>query len=175
MSKGSFSKPLEARKLAFQNAKIKGQLSSQQLQRLSDAVVGDFSPISCEMTFYREADGHAMIRGHMAGKVNLTCERCLEPVEHVIDTSFEVRPVLTDAQAQQHQKDVDIVMLNEEGTLDALAMLEDELLLSLPIVIYHDDDCRPVMQFGDDVVEEDAPRENPFAILASMSRREKEE
>ena len=54
-------------------------------------------------------------------------------------------------------------------------MLEDELLLDLPIVIYHDYDCRPVMQFGDDVVEEDAQTENPFAILASLNRPEKEE
>jgi len=175
MSTGSFKKPLEARKLASQNAVIKGTLNSEQIVRFAAAVVGEFDPINCEMTFYRAEDGHPKVSGSLSGKVHLRCERCLEPVEHSVETSFDVRPVLTDAQAEAHQKSADIVMLDEEGGLDAIAMLEDELLLDLPIVIYHDYDCRPVMQFGDDVVEEDAQTENPFAILASLNRPEKEE
>lgn len=178
MSTGSFKKPLDPRKLASQGAIVKGTIGGAMLDRLSDAVLEGFAPIEVELEFHKDADGHALIAGKVTGNVQIQCQRCLDAVDHAIETNFDVRPVLTDAQAQAHQKNVDVVMLDAEGQLDAVAMIEDELLLELPIVIYHDYDCLPVTEFGEpEVVQEqqDAQQENPFAILATMSRRDKEE
>lgn len=173
MSTGGFKKPLDPRKLASQGAVITGTLGGDLLLRFNDAVVDSYEPISCKLEFEKGADGHAVIHGELQGDVKLPCERCLEPVGHNINTNFDVRPVLTDAQAEVHQKSIDVVMLDSEGQIDPVAMIEDELLLGLPIVIYHDYECVPVMQFGEDiVVEQDAQKDNPFAMLANLNRQE---
>ena len=49
--------------------------------------------------------------------------------------------------------------------------LEDELILSLPLVASHDD-CEPYAAANDDDAEAATPaRENPFQVLASLKGR----
>ncbi len=179
MSTGAFKKPLDPRKLAFQSAELDGQISGSVLKRFSAAVVGDYKDIDCTLKFNRSYDGHALIVGQLYGEVNLECQRCLAPVKHKIDTEFEVRPVLTDAQADMHQKETDVVLLDENGLLDAMAVIEDELLLSLPIVSYHaSNNCIETMEFGEEEiisVQQTASQDNPFAILAGLNRQDTEE
>jgi uncharacterized protein len=54
-------------------------------------------------------------------------------------------------------------------SLDLVSLVEDELLLALPLVPRHEVCPQPLpMSHGDDVQEEPAP--NPFAALAVLKR-----
>jgi uncharacterized protein len=63
----------------------------------------------------------------------------------------------------------DAVTMTEDG-LDVVALIEDELLLSLPMIPMHDDPaCNRVLnalKHGEDPAVESRP--NPFAILAGL-------
>ena len=65
------------------------------------------------------------------------------------------------------------VLQNEFGEIDLLAMVEDEIILALPVVPVHDSEHCEVseadMVFGE--LPEEAQKPNPFAVLASLKRK----
>ena len=65
------------------------------------------------------------------------------------------------------------IEVNEFGEVDLLAMVEDEIILALPVVPVHESEHCEVsdadMVFGKLPPEVDKP--NPFAALASLKRK----
>ena len=63
-------------------------------------------------------------------------------------------------------------MLDEDGRIALADALEDELILSLPLVPAHDD-CAPWPVADDENAQEaETPgRENPFQVLAALKGR----
>ena len=180
MSTAGLKRPVDPRKLALQGAEYTGRIGLAELKRFSAAIVGDCEPLQYNIVFDRSDDGHALMKGTASGEVFLECQRCLGPVKHQLETEFLLRPVLTDAQAETHQKNVDVVLLDEEGLLDMTACLEDELLLNLPIVCYHESgECSITMEYGEQIEELENPaaeaENNPFAILAQLNNANKKE
>jgi uncharacterized protein len=76
----------------------------------------------------------------------------------------------TEQMSQMPDEDSEFVLLDEvcpmEGRklLPIKDLLEDELLLSLPLSLHHDD-CEMLIQ-NEEIESE--PKENPFAILAQL-------
>jgi uncharacterized protein len=67
-------------------------------------------------------------------------------------------------------------LLLEDDMVDAAAVLEEELLLCLPIVSYHpQDECSQQVGYQSAAVaveEAQQPRENPFDALAVLKKPE---
>ncbi|WP_365677743.1 YceD family protein [Salinicola sp.] len=63
-------------------------------------------------------------------------------------------------------------MLVDNEQLDLLEAIEDELILSLPQVVYHDEaECavsREQLSSGEASIEEAARPDNPFDVLKSL-------
>ncbi len=59
-----------------------------------------------------------------------------------------------------------------EDPLDLLALVEDELLLALPIVPLHDPEiCQPPVGPDEpEPSEDEVTRSNPFSVLAQLKR-----
>ncbi|MCM2971118.1 MULTISPECIES: YceD family protein [Larsenimonas] len=88
-----------------------------------------------------------------------------------LDSSFLLGMVSSDALAAQMQKRYEPVFVEDEQ-LDLFPLVEDELLLTLPQVLYHDEDECPVgqdaLQSGDPVAEGEETKTNPFSVLGSL-------
>ena len=70
--------------------------------------------------------------------------------------------------AKQLPKSMDPVILGE-GQADLYTIIEDELLLNLPMVSYHKEDCIEQTSFGEDNTEESAESSsNPFQVLEQL-------
>lgn len=108
------------------------------------------------------------LRAHAT--VPLTCQRCLEPVAIELNVERSFRFVATEAQAEQEDE------LSEEDVLvwsrdfDLLGLVEDELLMELPLVPRHDRCPGEVRLEAQDDAFEEASRERPqpFAALARL-------
>lgn len=102
--------------------------------------------------------------------VALTCQRCLKPVQEAIEVDRWIRFVETEAEAAALDLDSDDDVLALPRHLDARELLEDELLLALPLVPRHDACPEPLPQGDepDEAAEEERP--NPFAKLAALKR-----
>ena len=112
---------------------------------------------------------------HLVAKtsVPLTCQRCMGTVDTPLDVNQWYRFVATEdiAMAEDDESEEDLLVM--EPRFDLLAVLEDELLMALPLVPMHDECPFPaVMQAGEDALAEPASdKPNPFAMLAQLKKK----
>jgi uncharacterized protein len=111
---------------------------------------------------------------HLAAQatVPLTCQRCMGVVETPVEVDQWYRFVASEdiAMAEDDQSEEDLLVM--EPQFDLLAVLEDELLMALPLVPMHEQcPVAPRLQVGeaDAAGEPDAGKKpNPFAVLAQL-------
>lgn len=106
--------------------------------------------------------------------VPLSCQRCLGPVETPLEIDRWFRFVADEATAEKEDDDCEEDVLALEPRPSLHDLLEDELLMALPLVPMHDTCPEPVvMQAGDASLldgDDAAPRKNPFAELAKLKK-----
>mgnify|MGYP003429923906 CR=1 FL=1 len=94
------------------------------------------------------------------------CQRCLQPVLLPLHVDRAFRFVPTEEEAAALDADSDEDVLAASPRFDLRALVEDELLLALPLVPKHD--ACP-MPWQPEAADEARP-ENPFAALAALKR-----
>lgn len=103
----------------------------------------------------------------------LTCQRCLGPVEMPVAIERSFRFVATEelAAIEDEESEEDVLVFSREFNL--LDLIEDELLMSLPVVPKHE--VCPVavkLQVADaDFVDEPVEKPNPFALLEQLKKK----
>lgn len=105
--------------------------------------------------------------------VRLTCQRCLQPVDEPLAIARSFRFVADEAEAEREDElaEEDVMALPPRGRLDLLPLVEDELILALPIVPRHAECPAPLpLAAADPEVAADDARPNPFAALAALKR-----
>jgi len=104
----------------------------------------------------------------------LTCQRCLQPVEVPVSIERSFRFVADEdmAAAEDDQSEEDVLALSR--SFDLVELVEDELLMDLPLAPRHES-CPPVsVTLADENFEEsDAQRENAFAVLGKLKNPSK--
>ena len=119
----------------------------------------------------REVGGQAQVWLHLLAEADvvLQCQRCLQPLNEPVRVDRHFRFVADEETAAALDDEIEDEVLALPRTLDLRELVEDEMLLALPLVPRHAVCPQQVpMQFGDvDVVEEKA---NPFASLASLRK-----
>ncbi len=121
--------------------------------------------------FERDADGLVSLRGQLQAKLYLTCQRCLGELEWGVETDLALALVATEAEAARWQADHDVLVVTGAG-VNLAELLEDELLLSIPLAPRHgcqrecDADMVGRLAAPPDVAR---PSEcSPFAVLATL-------
>jgi uncharacterized protein len=111
---------------------------------------------------------------HLVAKtsVPLTCQRCMGTVATPLEVDQWYRFVASEevAMAEDDASEEDLLVMSPQ--FDLLAVLEDELLMALPLVPMHDE-CpeAPVLRAGeDDLAVEASEKPNPFALLAQLKK-----
>jgi uncharacterized protein len=102
----------------------------------------------------------------------LTCQRCMGSVDTPIAVDQWYRFVATEeiAMAEDDESEEDLLVMAPQ--FDLLAVLEDELLMALPLVPMHDHcPLAPVLAVGDlELANAPAEKPNPFAVLAQLKK-----
>jgi uncharacterized protein len=106
--------------------------------------------------------------------VPLSCQRCLGAVDTALEIDRWFRFVADEATAEREDDDCEEDVLALEPRPSLHELLEDELLMALPLVPMHDTCPQPlVMRTGDAAGSSEAdaaPRKNPFAELAKLKK-----
>ena len=101
--------------------------------------------------------------------VPLQCQRCLQTMTETLVVDRRFHFVRSEEQAAELDEASDDDVLALPPRLDLMALLEDELILSLPIVPRHDSCPQPLPTSAAEPDEEAAP--HPFAALAVLKGR----
>ncbi len=150
-----------------------GLTTDAQLPRLAQAVVPTEASIQWKAQGLQQIDDQRRKQDVLVlsanAKLSMTCTRCLEPiaVSLAVDRRFWV--VKDEATAQLLDADQDeIDVLAASRQFDVMELLEDELLMALPVQPTHDQCDLPERKTGLQMPDEGKP--NPFAVLAALKK-----
>jgi uncharacterized protein len=164
----------EANALARRGARFSGSLALAQMPRLADSLQSPDGEVQVELEFALDPDGLVVIRGRIGAQLALTCQRCLESMTLPVDRSFTLGVVATEALAERLPESYD-PLVDGGQPVSTRDMVEDELLLSLPLVPMHPAEQCPAARQppadGESEQPERPARENPFAVLAELKRK----
>lgn len=122
----------------------------------------------------RGADPSVWLHLQAQAELPLACQRCLSPVPVRLDVDRWFRFVADEATAAAQDEDSEEDVLALEPRPSLRELIEDELLMELPLVPMHGVCPQPVVMAAGEVaaVAESAepPRKNPFAELARLKK-----
>ena len=147
-----------------------GTLPLARFARLAPSLASVQGEVRYELEFDRDALGIAYLGIKAAAPLALTCQRTLEPF---------VLPVKIDSRLGLITREEDEAGLPEgyeplllvEPTLNPADVIEDELILALPVVPLKPGAGEGVVWTSDPTGQaEEAPPGNPFAALARLKK-----
>jgi uncharacterized protein len=176
MSRPAFDpQRLDVRTFADGGAQRGGALPPADLQRLADAVLRtDAAPPPVRWSAQGESrpvvGGRPEVWLRLQADTTVTqqCQRCLQPMAVPLAVDRGFRFVASEEEAERLDEESEDDVLVESRRFDLLALIEDELILALPLVPRHDTCPQPLPLAATDHAEEAAP--NPFAALAALRR-----
>ena len=102
--------------------------------------------------------------------VPLQCQRCLQAMSETLRVQRRFRFMRSEEEALRLDEDSEDDVLVLPARLDLLELLEDELILALPIVPRHEV-CPTPLPMPVRAQASEAPAPNPFAALAALRGR----
>lgn len=159
---GVLSDPI---RFAREARRLGGEVEIKAFGRLSDALLDTSGRIDYSLVGEQGADGKPYLRLIAKGVLGLQCQRCLERVDWPVEVErlLQLVPIGVPIPDDELENDAFDAIEATPG-LDALELVEDELLLCLPIAPRHESCDQPRPKDG-------AEKESPFAALASLRRK----
>jgi uncharacterized protein len=156
------------------NRTIEGVYPISKLARLSEALLSNEGYITAKLEFTSSV-GFASLKGSVSAKLLIECQRCLDPVETELSGRFKFALVSSEEEIELLPGEFEPYMLEGEEQ-SVIELIEDELLLCMPMVTIHEDDCSEYMMKQNRAIKaeikaaKDAEREakNPFSALKAL-------
>lgn len=161
-----WSRPLDAEQLADRRTDIDFSIPLCDLPRLASQLARSEGSARGTASFGRERE-FAVADLVVEARVPLTCQRCLQPMAWPVASRARVAIVGDAAAADRVGPELETVIA-PEGRISVGELVEEELLLGLPIVALHADGEACGARTGGEPEEE---TQKPFAGLAELLKR----
>lgn len=167
---------LDVEEFAAQGAELEGRWPLQQFDRLCELASAESPSNEADEVawhargerLFSRGEAQAWLYVEAATAVALECQRCLSPVRVPLRFLRRFRFVRGEEAAAQLDAESEDDVLALTRALDLRELIEDELLLALPIVPVHALCPVPLPVSADEGAVEERP--NPFAALAALKR-----
>ncbi len=166
---------LNVRQFCSQQQRLAGEWPTLSLSRLSEGLFAEPTP---NQTVPWSLQGHLVpspagepelwLHLQAQSSVTLQCQRCLQAMDQPLLADRRFRFVRTEEEAERLDEvsEEDVLVLSPK--LDAMELLEDELILVLPLVPRHEPACPNPLPVPLDELDVDETAPNPFAALAAL-------
>ncbi len=168
---------LNLRTLAQEQGVVEGRLALNELPRLESFLAGapESSYVDWRLRgFMRNQAGgqpQPMVELQIQAELPMLCQRCLQPaMQKILDVAL-FRLVEDEPELTLEELEAEDEALCLQGLTDARALVEDQILLALPLVPMHDVCPQPIVAEG--LWNEPAAmreRPSPFAVLAKLKK-----
>ncbi len=162
---GRLPEQIDPIRLAEEGARLVGELPLDVFPRLreqcrSEAIT---EPVKIELMFEQVGQGMRLMRGRLQVRLGLDCQRCLNAL--IVD--LEATPFLQLLIPGEAPTGTEAEVLVVEGPQRLSELVEDELLLAMPMVPMHAE--------GDCVVPRTPDKKpSPFAVLRERSGKDQQ-
>jgi len=164
---------LDVQAFAKEGATLEGDWPLSELPRLAASAQADVAPAPVawqargELRLVRGAAAQVWLHVAAHTAIGLECQRCLQTVPLVLDAQRSFLFVHGETAAAELDADSEDDVLALTRALDLRELLEDELLLSLPLVPRHEV-CPQPLPIRHEGAELPGEPVNPFAALAAL-------
>jgi uncharacterized protein len=141
---------------------LEGALAVEDLDRLHDLLAEIGGEVAFRLTGFEGESGEPMLHLEVSGVLLLACQRCLEavPCDLDVDSLLELIPEGAELSQDELEDDTrDFLPVVRE--LDVVELVEDEILLGLPVAPRHE-------KCGLPGAANAGERINPFAKLSAL-------
>ena len=160
----------QVQKEVTRNGCFEGEIFLSKTGRLADLLYdGESGQTNTQVTvsfeFMRNEYGIPVIAGRLETRLELECQRCLKPMEWPLQLEFKL---MIDASDDIIGNSDDDTIYSNDGYIDIVELVEDELILAIPLVATHDDSsCNENWKLS--AYDSEVPaRENPFSVLQQL-------
>lgn len=148
---------------AEQSLEIHDKIRASNLPGLQDILFSDRGELEYHLVGRRAGREKLSLRLKVNGTLDLMCQRCLGemayPVE--VDRYFElVKDESSVPESDMDDDETDYLVVDPK--LDVIALVEQEILLSLPLALRHDGECNANEFQASEV------KPNPFRVLEGL-------
>ena len=160
-----FTRPfIDSLDFARRGGELSGEVPVAELPRMADMLADSQGTISYVLRGLVGHDGKPRLELTLDGACNLRCQRCLNALSYPIDLVSKLRLVSEGEMESSDIEDDEVDNIPADKHLDVLTLIEEELLLSLPIAPKHGSgECEIAVEGLD-------RSNNPFAVLAGLKK-----
>ena len=165
-------KEIDPLRFAHSGLTLAGEIPVSEMPRLCEVLHDSSGVVIVNMQFDIDSTGTPYLNGQFAVTVNLLCERCMEPMAHSIKLSTMLAIIGHEGKIEGLAEQYEPWLLSDTKLVDPAEVVEDELILALPLVPKHDYPCLPdaLWQAGEQEIEAEKPA-SPFAVLSALKSK----
>ncbi len=152
---------------------FEGTLAIASLRRLCEALANSDGEVTFVLEFGRDSLDTSYVDVRASAPLTLTCQRSLEPFVLPVAVQTRLGLIRDERDEAGLPPDYEPLLVAEDGRLRPADVIEDELLLALPLVPVNPDCRLPDEVTGRDPDEDSAGEghsENPFAVLRELKK-----
>lgn len=159
-------------RMAAQGRSFEGVVDLGRAARLGGVLEAPAGEARVNLHFRVDELNVPVVEGRVKARLTVACQRCLEPMVLEVDAPIRAAFAASDAEAERLQAQYEPVVAEDE-TLRVLELVEDELLLALPLVPVHGslEECAPhaarAMEPG---AAQESPEEGPDGPFADLRK-----
>lgn len=155
---------IDSLEFARRGGRIEGEVAVSALARLAGVVVGSNGRLRCSISGELDKDGKPTLLLNVDGELDLLCQRCLQVFRWPLRSATRLLLVAPgDAWPDEDLADDEADAIAADKMQSVLALIEDEVLLALPIAPTHAACESPV-------ASDSNAKQSPFALLANLKK-----
>ena len=150
-----------------------GALPVAAMSRLCGMLAGNEGAAQYALDFGRDEFGTAYLQVHVEAPLTLTCQRTLEPIVMPLAVDSRLGLIRSEREEAALPPGCEPLLVEDDGKLNPADVIEDELLLALPLVPVNPHSSLPP-EVTDEGSPEPAPErtDNPFAVLRELKHND---
>lgn len=171
---------LNLQEFAQRGQALHGSLSVAELPRLAASLHADAAQLRDLRVHWslrgemRELPGgaaQALVRLRVRAELPMTCQRCLQASPQPIDDEAVLRLVDDEPELDLEELESDEEAFCARHPVDVLELIEDQLILALPLVPMHASCPQPLAPAGAGEAPAEPAAASPFAVLAALRNK----
>lgn len=148
---------------------FEGTLPLAAFPRLGGSLVDAEGECRFSLEFGRDAMNQAFVEVRAEADLPMQCQRTLERYLQPVKVVQQLGLITSEAQEAALPEGMEPLLVPESGELRAIDLVEDELILALPVVPINPDSSLPETVWP----LEDEVKPNPFTVLSALKDHKK--
>ena len=166
---------IDPQRFADSGRRLRGQLPLSGMERLTSALHSASGSVEVDLQFEVDRHRRVAVTGTLYAVLDLVCQRCMLGMPFAVQRAVRLAPVSDETEIEILAEGFEPMMLDENGLVALADLIEDELILALPMISTHAKaDCSIRTEFGGDpetmreLASEPEIRRNPFEVLTGL-------